>query len=98
MLFATDKTKEDFSVKLDKYGDSYMEDSTDESLKEVYYDIFLLKKSNRIKVMANSSFFFLVFVYRFGMTYQAIYEKLMWTIYDKGTSAMMDSLVCSFMV
>jgi hypothetical protein len=35
MLFTTQRTEQEFLLKMDPYGDSYTEDATDQSLKEV---------------------------------------------------------------
>lgn len=35
MLFTTVKTEQVFNTIMDEYGDSYIDDATDESLKEV---------------------------------------------------------------
>ncbi|KAI8092888.1 ATP dependent DNA ligase domain-containing protein [Halteromyces radiatus] len=36
MLFTTDKTEQEFMMRMDKYGDPYTEDATDQSLKEIW--------------------------------------------------------------
>ena len=39
MIFTSDKTKEMFSVDYDKYGDSYVDDVSEDELKRIFKNI-----------------------------------------------------------